>query len=282
MAHVAKHKIGTVSELEKLFTSNPIIGTVDMENMPTPQLQIMRAQLRGKVQIKVAKRRLIKIAIENCKDKVKGLDQLNRKLRGMPGVIATSENPFRIFRTIQASKSPAPAKAGQTAPRDITVKAGPTPFMPGPIIGELGSLGIQTGIENGKVAIKADKIVVKEGEEISANVAGLLSRLGIQPMEIGLNIVTMLEDGVTYDAKVLNVDEKEYLDNIGQAARWALNLAVESGFPTAETVQILIMKAAQESRNLSVSEGIPTQMTIGLLLGRAEAEAAGLKGTVGQ
>ena len=39
------------------------------------------------------------------------------------------------------------------------------------------------------IAVKEDKVVVKEGDEIPANVAGMLTRLGIEPMEVGLHIV---------------------------------------------------------------------------------------------
>jgi large subunit ribosomal protein L10 len=42
-----------------------------------------------------------------------------------------------LYKILQKSKSSAPAKAGQTAPNDIYVKAGKTSFAPGPIIGEL-------------------------------------------------------------------------------------------------------------------------------------------------
>ncbi|MBI2112759.1 50S ribosomal protein L10, partial [Candidatus Woesearchaeota archaeon] len=36
---------------------------------------------------------------------------------------------------LEKNKSNAPAKPGQVAPKDITVKAGATSFAPGPIIG---------------------------------------------------------------------------------------------------------------------------------------------------
>ena len=45
---------------------------------------------------------------------------------------------------LEKSKSNAPAKPGQTAPSDLVLPAGETPFTPGPMIGELGQLGIKT------------------------------------------------------------------------------------------------------------------------------------------
>ena len=46
------------------------------------------------------------------------------------------------------------------------IPAGPTPFAPGPIIGELGMLKIKAGIEAGKVVIKEDAHVAKKGDVI--------------------------------------------------------------------------------------------------------------------
>src|SRR3989338_4447040 len=158
MAHVAEYKKKIVADLVRQLVSSPIIGAVDMENLPAPQLQKMRAQLRGKVSFAMTKRRLMKIAIAQAKEKKKGVEEIEKYLKGMPALIFTNENPFKLYRMLEKNKSPAPAKAGQTAPRDIIVPAGPTSFAPGPIIGELGQIGIRTGVEGGKVSVKSDSI----------------------------------------------------------------------------------------------------------------------------
>ena len=80
--------------------------------------------------------------------------------------------------------------------------------IPTSIIGELGAIGIKAGIEGGKVAIKEDAVVVKDGEVINANVAAILTRLGIEPMEIGLDLVAAYEKGSIFDKKILGVDEQ--------------------------------------------------------------------------
>src|SRR3989344_8145070 len=123
-AHVSKQKKETVKQFAKLLLDYPIVGAVDMENMPAAQLQQMRAQLRDTVVLLMAKRRLLTIAINQVKDKKKGIEQLLPHLKGMPALLFTKENPFKIYKIIQKSKSPAPAKAGQTAPRDVKVSAG--------------------------------------------------------------------------------------------------------------------------------------------------------------
>ena len=255
-AHVSKYKKTVVGNFAKLLKEYPIVGAINLENMPAPQLQQMRQQLRKDVVILMNKRRLLKIAIEDSKAHKKGIELLIPHLKGMPALMITKENPFKLYRAIKKNKSPAPAKAGQIAPRDIVVPAGPTPFVPGPIIGELGAVGIRTEVKAGKIAVKEDAIVVREGKVISEKLAAMLTRLGIEPMEIGLDITAVYEDGVIYDKKVLDVDETAFMNSIVQAATWAINLAVEAGYYNKETIQIMISKAALESKAVAAEGNI--------------------------
>ena len=103
-AHVAEYKKEIVSDLINLMTNYPIIGVVNMENLPAPQLQKMRAQLRGNFYITMTKRRLMKLAIEQAKSSRKGIEQLENHLGGMPALIFTKENPFKLSKTLQKNK----------------------------------------------------------------------------------------------------------------------------------------------------------------------------------
>ena len=254
--HVAKYKERIVEEFVRLMNEYPIIGILNVENLPAPQFQKMRASLREKVIIKMAKRRLIKITIENVKDKKRGIEQLEKYLVGMPAMIFTKDNPFNLSKVLKKSKSKAPAKAGQTAPFDIVVQAGPTPFTPGPIIGELSSIGIKSGVEGGKVSITRETTVVREGERVSATVAGILSRLGVTPMEVGLDLVAVYENGIIFTKDVLAIDEEQYINNLRVAANSAISLSAFIGYITKDNVEILIRRAFNEAEALAVSEEI--------------------------
>ena len=276
-AHVAEYKKEVVSELVGLINGYPIIGVVNMENLPAPQLQNMRAQLRGKFFLTMTKRRLMKLAFEQTKSNKKGVEQLENYLGGMPALIFTKENPFKLSKTLQKNKSPAPAKAGQIAPRDIVVNKGSTPFAPGPIIGELALAGIKSGVEGGKVAIKEDTVVVKSGEKIKPKVAEILIRLGVQPMEVGLDLVAVYENGLIYGRDILSIDEKEYLNRLSNAARWALNLAVNASYPTKGTIKILIGKAHNDAKTIGISQNIFDRGIMEDLLAKAQRQMLGLK-----
>ena len=278
-AHVAEYKKEIVKNLIDLFSEYPIIGVVNMENLPAPQLQGMRAQLRGKFFISMTKRRLIKLAIAQVKQKKQGIEMLEPHLAGEPALIFTKENPFKLSKTLQKNKSPAPAKAGQTAPRDIIVSKGATSFAPGPIIGELALAGIKSGVEGGKVAIREDATVVKSGEKIKPKVAEILTRLGIQPMEVGLDLVAVYENGLIYTRDLLSIDEAEYNKRLANASRWAFNLAFEISYPTKDNISLLVGKAFRDAKSIGVSQKIFDSGIIDVLVGNAEQQMLSLKNT---
>ncbi len=243
------HKTKTVDEFTELIQNYPIIGAVDMDNLPAKQLQEMREKLRDICYIRMTKRRLINVALNQAqKENIQGLSE---HLKGMPALLFTKENPFTLFKILKQNKSPAPAKGGQIAPKDIVVPSGATPFAPGPIIGELGKFGLKTGVEGGKVAIKQEKIVCKEGEVISPALAGLLTRLNIRPMEVGLALTAVYENGEILTKHVLDIDEEAYISELQAAAVGALNLSVHAAIPTTDTIQLILTTAARNARNLA-------------------------------
>ena len=279
---VAETKVKVVSEFTQLIKEYPIVAAINMANLPAKQLQQMRATLRNNnCVLKMTKRRLIIKAIEKSKD-ANGIDQLVPFLKGMPALLFTNENPFKLYKMLEKSKSKAPAKAGQIAPSDIIVKAGPTGFAPGPIISELGQVGIKAGIEDGKVVVKADSLVLKEGDEVNAQVAGILSRLGVEPMEIGLAITAVLEDGTIYKKDVLAIDEDEFMAKVMNAAASTFNLAVEVGYLCTDTVEVLVQKAYNDSKALALETNFMADAVVDNVLAKAEAQASSLKAKVNQ
>lgn len=281
-AKVAEYKKKAVADFARLMAEYPIIAIVNMENLPAPALQKMRAKLRSTVEMKMTKRRLINLAIATAKGHKKGIEQIAPYLKGMPALLFTKENPFKLAKTIFKSKSPAPAKPGQIAPKDIWIKAGATPFAPGPVISELGAIGLKTGVEAGKVAIKEDKVVTKEGEAIKPNVAAMLTRLGIMPMEIGLDLIAVFENGTIFPKSVLQIDEAQFISSISTAAQEAMNLAVDISYPAKETIELLLAKAFQESKSVALEGNIMADAVVCELLAKAESQMNAVKEQVGE
>jgi len=276
-AHVAEYKKKIVQSIVECVKEYPIIGVANMENLPAPQLQAMRAKLRGKVYLIMTKKRLMKIALEQVKNDKKDIENLGKYFEGMAALLFTKDSPFKLSKILQENKSPAPAKAGQTAPKDLIIPKGPTSFAPGPIISELSSVGIKTGVEQGKVAVKEDSLVAKKGEKIQPKVAEVLARMGIEPMEVGLDLVAAYDDGVIYSKDILLIDEKEFMGKLNSACSGAFNLAMFIEYPTKYTINVLLGKAFNDAKAIGLSQNIIDEGVIEELLGKAEAGMKSLK-----
>lgn len=272
MAHVASWKKDVVSEIVSDISSYPVVAVVSLEGIGATQLQSMRAGLRAHAKVKMAKNKLLKLAIAEAAAKKPGLEKLEDAIDGQCAVVATDLNPFMLFNKLKSTQTPAAAKAGQKAPHDIVVPQGPTPFGPGPIIGELQKLGLPAQIMNGKITIKKDTTVVKEGEPISPELAAMLPKLEILPMVVGMDARAVFGDGIVYSRSVLDIPDDYYPSMFATAAHNALALGVELAYPAKETIVPLVTKAYRSVYALSLEAAIPTSETIGALFAKADSQ----------
>jgi len=277
MAHVAEWKFDEVKKLTEILSNNKVIGIVEIGGIPAPQMQQMRKNLHENASIRSSKNNLIQMALDNAEKNVKGISSLKDSIEGQSAIITTDISPFKLFAKIKATRTMAPAKGGETANHDIEVKAGDTPFKPGPIVGELQKAGIPAAIQEGKVIIKSDKVIVPKGEKIAVEVAQMLTRLEIYPIEIGMNISAVFEDGNVYKPDVLDIDIDEILGNMRQASTNAFNLAIESGWVTDLTIQPMINKAYNNALMLALEQNIVNKETIKYLLSKANSSMIALK-----
>lgn len=272
MAHVAAWKKDIVKELVKDMTEKPVVAIVDMHGIAGQQIQSMRAGLRQHADVKMTKNNLMFLAIDEAAKVKPGLEALKSEIHGQCAIISTDLNPFKLFKQLESTKTAAPAKAGQIAPMDIIVHQGPTPFGPGPIIGDLQKLGLPAAIDAGKIVIRKDTTLVKEGQPVPANVAAMLPKLEILPMVVGLDLRSAYENGTIYHRDVLNIPDNYYTDMIATAAFNARALGVAIAYPTRETITPLITKAFREAMGLSISAAIPTRDNIKMLISKADSQ----------
>jgi large subunit ribosomal protein L10 len=266
--HIPQWKKDEVEAIKELIKEYPIFGVIGIGGIPAKQLQKMRRDLKGKAVLKVARNTLIRRALDESSE-VKDMEEY---VDVQTALVFTEQNPFKLFKTLEKSKSPSPIKAGAIAPRDIIVEKGPTSFPPGPILGDMQAAGIPAAIDGGKVVIRETKAVAKEGEAVSQKLAAMLTRLEIYPMEVGLDLRAAFENGMIFTPDVLAIDEDKYFSDIVLAAQQAFNTSVFAAYPTEENIKTLIAKATTESRNLGVNAVVLEPGIVDVLLGKAQSE----------
>jgi large subunit ribosomal protein L10 len=275
-AKVAPWKREVVDDLVETFGHYPVVGILDITDLPSSQFQQIRRQLRGQAEIKVVRKTLLKRSIEQAAQKDPKLRELLAHVRGQPALIFTHMNPFKLSKALDASKTSAPAKPGSSSPKDVVIPAGETSFAPGPIVGELQRVGIKARIQAGKVVILEDCQLLKQGDVITKEVADVLARFGIEPLELGLKLCAAYEGGVIFPAEVLAIDEKRVLGELRVACLSALNLSINTNYPTSATVGILVARASVGARNLALNVCLPATEVMPELLAQANAQMLGL------
>jgi large subunit ribosomal protein L10 len=272
---VSQWKKDTVKSLVAEIKENPIVGILNFQDLPSRQLLQIKHSLRADATIRMTRKRLIKVALKEA-----GITGLDEHLNGEPALIMTKANPFKIANKLRSSRTTAPAKPGAIMPKDIVIPAGDTPFPPGPIVGELGSMGVKAAIDKGKVIIREDSTLAKEGEKIDKKKADLMAKMGIEPMEIGLDLAAAFENGMVYTADVLGITTDQLVEDMTNAALRTFKLTIGIGMPTAQNITFLVQKSHREAKALATEAKILCKATAGDVLAKATAEMGALKSLV--
>ncbi|HUR60897.1 MAG TPA: 50S ribosomal protein L10 [Candidatus Thermoplasmatota archaeon] len=255
-AHVAPWKKEEVARLAKIILDNPVVAVAEVSGIPGPQMQSMRTSLRGNVHVIGSKNRLLSIAIQEAAKSRPGLEALADKLHGQSVILATKQNPFKLFKSLKAGASMAPLKGGQVSPQDVFIAKGPTPFGPGPIVGELQKVGIPAKIEAGKVVIAKDATPVKAGQVVSQELAGMLAKLEIRPVELKIDLKAAFENDTMFLPEALGIDETVILGQLALAVRTANEVSLQTGWITPQTADALLGRAYKQAIALVLEKGL--------------------------
>lgn len=276
MDRVAPAKKQLVDDLVSRCAQSRVVGIVNIQGIPAPQFQAIRKKLSGRATITVVKNNLLRLALEQASAKKPDLSKLGETIAGQTAVVTADINPFRLYKELESTKTRAPARGGELAPEDLWVRAGETPFKPGPIVGELQKAGIPAAIERGKVVIRQDKLMVNAGQRIPRDVAQQLARLEIFPLVVGLDLRGAYEAGTVYRREALSVDEVVVRRQIAQASLEAFALALAAAYPTRTTIGPLLGRAHRDALNLAMYSEFPTKESVVLLLAQAQSRALAL------
>ncbi|NYZ79783.1 50S ribosomal protein L10 [Candidatus Micrarchaeota archaeon] len=268
-------KVKEVEDTKKLIESKPVVGIINLSGMPSSQFQSIKKQLRGKAEITVIKANFLNRAFEKAKDQK--LRELEKFIDGPSALIVSNENPFKLFSIIKKNRGKASAKAGMIAEKDFIVPAGETDLPVGPALSELKVAKVDCKIDKGKIVVNKDSIVTKKGEKVTEQAVSALSKLGIMPVEIGLTVKAIYENGLIYTPDVLNIDEEQFMNTLQACYVNALNLSVNVGYPTKQNIVFMIQKAYNNARNLSVNAKIYNKESMPFILSQSAAEMNALK-----
>ncbi|WP_327051863.1 50S ribosomal protein L10 [Halomicrococcus gelatinilyticus] len=265
-----EEEVGELTDFVERYGS---VGVVSVAGIPSKQLQTMRRNLHGSAELRISRNTLLERALDAVD---KDVEELADYIEGQVGLIGTNDNPFGLYKQLEASKSPAPISAGEVAPNDIVIPEGDTGVDPGPFVGELQQVGAAARIQDGSIQVTEDSVVAEEGDEVSADLANVLSELGMEPKEVGLDLSAVFSDGVLFEADELAIDVDAYRSDVETAAARARNLALNATYPTAQTTPALVAKAEGEAKSLGLQAAIESPDVAPDLVSKADAQVRAL------
>jgi large subunit ribosomal protein L10 len=268
-------KADQVEEIKELLSQYDSVGIASLEKVRASMLQKLRQKLAKDACVRVVKNSLITRAVAQTTNKP-GIDKLEEYLTGPNLYLFTNLNPFKLVLLLEKSKVKTAAKAGDIAAFDVLVPAGNTGLAPGPIISQFTAVGLRTRIESGSVWVAKDTVVVKEGEPINAQLASLLSKLGVKPVEAGLSLKLVFDDGVILTEDDLILDLEAFKKDLELAQQYAFNLSLEAAIVVPENINILVRLAHQKAKSLALSAGIMNKDTVADLIRKANMEMMSL------
>jgi len=268
-------KAAEVEEIKKLIKECRVLGMASLQKVRAAQLQEMKKKLKSDASLHVIKNTLMQRAVTEFKDKP-DLEKLAPLLEGSNIFLFTNLNPFKLSLLLEKGRVKTTAKAGDVAATDVIVPAGNTGMPPGPIISQLNSVGLPTRIEGGSVWVNKNTLVARKGDIIDARLASVLSKLGIKPVDVGLTLKIAYEDGLIITEEQLHLDIEGFRKSLIEAKFNAINLSLNTGYPTPENIRLLLQAAHQKAFNLALNASIPTKETVPDMLRKAHAEALSL------
>lgn len=274
-----KRKI--IDELVEIMSTYRTIALADISRLRALQFQRLRSKLRSLAQIKVAKNSLIRKALDELKER-RGIDLSSLKdfLNGQLAVVASNLNPFEVYSVLEKNKVTARARPGDVAINDVVLPAGNTGIPAGPAISLFKRFKVPIKVEEGSIYVTEDTIVVEAGKTIPAEIADLLGKLGIEPIEIGIKIKVAYSEDTLFREGDLKLDANDYKEKLINAFSNALSLAVNTTFITRESAPYIIAKAVMEARSLAVNACYPTHESISCIIAKAHAQAVALSNLI--
>ncbi len=259
-------------ELQELPKSYNVIALSKMNKVRASQLMLIRKKFRNDIRIRIIKNKVAQRAFENVKD-VAGIESLSKELEGQCALMFTQISPFKLNLVFSQNKIFLPAKGGDIATKDIVIPAGNTGIAPGPVLSEFKVANVATKIDQGTIWVNKDTVVAKPGDVISQQLASLMSKLNIKPIEAGISVNFAIAEGLLFKEADLRIDLEEYRNELVKSFQQALALATEAGYATPETVKPMLVKAQQHARSLAAEAGYLTKDTADIVLPRAQAKA---------
>jgi large subunit ribosomal protein LP0 len=114
------------------------------------------------------------------------------------------------------------------------------------------ALGVPTKIARGTIEITADLKLIEAGNKVGASEATLLNLLNISPFTYGMTIYQIYDQGQTFEASVLDIEESQLLKAFSSAITTIASISLAANFPTLPSVMHSIVNSYKKVISVAI------------------------------
>ena len=250
--HIAQKKLEYCDKLHGLFRKYNRILVVTSLNVTATQMLHIRNDIQGKGEIIFGKNSLMRRAVDQMKEEIPSIVELEKHLYNGAGLIFTNDSFMRIKEIIDNNCQGSAAKVGAIAPEDVFLQPQRTSISPSDIK-KFHALNIQCKIFKGTIEITGEKQLIKKGTKVGASEADILGLLGILPFKYTLNVEALYDNGRMYDPAILDITDETLIEKVTKALNRVSGLALGVGYPCIASAPHLIGSAFNNIAAIAVS-----------------------------
>jgi large subunit ribosomal protein L10 len=266
-----------VDEFLSLIESSRTVMLVNTYKVKASTLNEARRRMRGRAVFKQVKTTLLQKAADRASSRE--LRDFIKK-HGSSGsimLVLSNEEPYELQQELRKYSVRLPLSAGDVVDREIVIPAGNTGLPAGPVISSLNEVGLPTRIETGSIWITKDTVVAKPGDVITPQLAAVLSKLNVRPVEAYVKAYAAICDGLVYTEELLSITIEDIKSSVAASFENALKMALATLFPTPESITIMLREAFSKAVNLGVRAVYYDENTVKIMLQTARAMAEQLE-----
>jgi large subunit ribosomal protein L10 len=267
-------------EILRLIESYKTVMLVNMHKVKASTVNEARRKLRGRAVLKQVKTKLLQKAAEKMGSR--GFREFLNKYASSGSImlVLSNEEPYELQLELRKYSVRLPLSAGDIVDREIVIPAGNTGLPAGPVISSLNEVGLPTKIETGSVWVTKDTTVARPGDVITPQLAAVLSKLNIRPIETYVKAYAAFHEGLVYSEELLSTRPEDILNNVSRLFENALKVSLSTLFPTPESLGIMLREAFSKALALGIRAEYYDENTIKILIQVAKASANQLEKSI--
>lgn len=168
------------------------------------------------------------------------MEKILTQLRGNTSIIFAKGDLLEVKAALDSQVREAPARVGSIAPKDVTIKAGPTGIDPAQT-SFFQKLNIATKIVKAKIEIINDFQIITEGDKVTPGQSALLDKLKIRPFEFKMTVKRVMMDGNLFEPQCLSISEDDVLAAFSRGVGQLTACSLGSGYVVPSSAPHLIL-----------------------------------------